>query len=235
MIQEIPEETKYFFLESVWKDYFRYKMEDMKMIRFGWEGEDKNLKAFNSKKEYIEWYCFHPKAPEPYRDFGFYTRELTALSNFMRPKVIVEIGTGLGAGTFLLYHLNPDAHLITIDRKRFQKAPENMVFQTGDLAIINGIPYNFIWGNSSSAIITKKFNLCFIDGDHSFAAVWEDSLWAWENKDEDNFVIIWHDFREDNPEFEGLRKAIKLFSEWANIDIHKLKDSSTAWCYRRSE
>jgi hypothetical protein len=227
--EELPKDLlPYFF---TWEVLFLSKMQGLKINSINWAGEDKNLKAFNSPEEYIRWFGEHPSEPVPYKNFGFYARELTALSHFIQPKVIVELGTNYGAGTFMLEKLNPQSKIYTVDCSDFHPAPENNTFPNGMLAIKNNSTAKFIKGVSWETVLPEKFNMCFIDADHSEEAVTKDSIWAWENRAEEN-IIIWHDVFEECP---GTVRAVIRFSKSAGADIFKLKDSHCAWTYSKKD
>lgn len=226
--RELPEEILPFYLD--WKKLFMFRMTGKKIKETTFTGEDKNLRAFGDFDRYMDWFCDHPKTPEPYKDYGFYTRELTYLSFFIKPKVIVELGTNCGAGTLMLSNLNPNAKLYTVDNKRIQILPDEYIMQTGYIAHLNEVKFTFILGDSWETEINEKFNFCFIDADHSEEAVRADSLWAWKNKS-DEFVIVWHDICDSCP---SAMKALAKFSEEIDTPVYRLWDSHCAWTYRRN-
>lgn len=215
--EQLPEEMKPFF--EVWKELFLKWMGKFNFVPFLFDGEDKNLKALGDKSDFLEWYCFHPEFPEPYRDYGFYVRELTYLSKFMDPKVIVELGTNRGIGTYILQGLNPYSKLYTVDIKS----------DSGHFSKSNDVPCTYITGLSWETRLPEKFNFCFIDADHSEEAVLKDSEWAWNNKAND-FMIVWHDVNNSE-----VIKGINRFCEIHNIDVLSLGDSHTAWFYQISK
>jgi len=225
-IDQLPASIHYFF--NNWKYWFKYRMSKLVLKSLNWEGEDKNLKAFNSVEEFINWFCYHPETPEPYRDYGFYVRELTSLSHFINPSVIIELGTSYGIGMVMLSNLNPKANLYTVDIKEKIKFFGNKIVPIGYLSKLNNIKCEYIRGKSYEFVPPENFDLCFIDGDHTEEGVWKDSLWAWENKNKD-YVIIWHDYHLNHPDFIGLINSIKRFSKYIGKDVYKLKDSSTVW------
>ena len=225
--EELPSEIAPHYIG--WKDFFLSRMKDVRMNHFGWNGEDKNLKAFDNIHSYIEWFCYHPARPEPYRNYGFYARELSFLSSFMNPKVVVELGTNYGAGTFMLSNLNPEAKLTTVDIAGIQKAPERQMFDTGVLAKRNNVRCEFVIGLSWETQLNEKFDFCFIDANHEGWAVWNDSLWARNNKAED-YLIVWHDVCD---ECSDLIYALAEFSKTIDTPIYKLWDSTCAWTYKK--
>ncbi len=142
--------------------------------------EDKNLRAFASHDDFRDWYGQPPgRIGEPYRDEGFYTRELARVS-LRNPKKIVEIGTANGIGTLLLHILNPKALLITIDPRDTIPAGDGKDHLVGFLARINGATYGQIIGRSADQDFSGV-ELCFIDGDHSYESVAADCALAWRS------------------------------------------------------
>ncbi len=222
--KDLPEEMVPFFQN--WMQTFRDKF-NREFVPITWTGEDKNFQALTDKGKFIEWFCFHPTVPEPHRDFGFPTRELTYLSSFMKPKVVVELGTNIGVGSFILSRLNPEAVLYTVDTK------DKQVFgwETGYFSKKNNVPCNYVRGISWETKIPEKVNLCFIDADHSAEGTFNDSKWAWDNK-ADDFMIIWHDVHHFTP---GVIEGINKFCDVYGVDVFSLNDSSMAWMYRKGE
>lgn len=188
-----------------------------------YKGEDKNILSWQSREKYIEWWG-QPPGNEPYRDDGFYTRELTWLSEWCHSSIVVEIGTDKGMGTFLLYRLNPYAEIYTVDIADHAYMPDNKQVDIGFFSKRNQCQVYYRKDKPD-----VKANLIFIDGDHSESAVWEDSLWAWNHIDKSKrWAIIWHDFRNDG-KHDGLISSVKEFSDYAQKNIYKFADSSTVW------
>lgn len=222
---KLPLEMKAAF--DLWQDYFGKAISSRPFFSYPFLDEDKNLRAFRSKQDFISWYG-QPPGNEPYRDDGFYTRELTWLSMWCQPKKVVEFGSDKGIGTFILSRLNPDAYVHTIDNRSqipmppndsrvpagyFAKECKNVTFHHGD----------------SKEFSLYGVDLCFIDGDHSQEGVWYDSLRAWQNRTRDGrWVIAWHDYR-DTEEMAGLKAAINHFSDFVRKRVYKFADSSTVF------
>lgn len=188
------------------------------------ECEDRNLLAFTSRDAFRNWYGQPPGAVgEPYRDEGFYTRELARASQ-RKPKKIVEIGTSLGIGTLLLTILNPDAQIVTIDNRATIPAGDGAEYPAGYLASINGSQHVQIIGDSKDQTFSDV-GLCFIDGDHSYEGVLEDSenAWSWKT---DKWAIVWHDYNVRHP---GVLLAVDKFCSEHELSLHAPSDSSTVW------
>lgn len=208
-------------------DYLRVCIESAGVLPFPWDGEDKNLLAFRSKEELAAWYCQPPGVVgEPYRDRGFYTRELAMLSRVVQPKSIVEFGTSLGIGTCLLRWLNPSARLVTVDTEEYTYMPGERRVPIGYLAKWNGILCEYVFGTSCD-YIGKNVDLCFIDGDHSYAGVIADSQRAWINRASGGrWVIVWHDHNDRHP---GVMRAVEEFCHANGAWLESREDSDTVW------
>lgn len=208
-----------------WLDYFTSCIEQLPFVPFKeYQGEDKNLLSWRYKDDYIRWWG-QPPDNEPYRDDGFYTRELTWLSGWCKPSIVVEIGTDKGMGTFLLDRLNPYAVIYTVDIADHSYLPPDKQVEIGFFSKLNECQVYYV--KEKPKIIP---NLVFIDGDHSEAAVWEDSLWAWKHIDRTRkWAIIWHDARQGKEEFIGLLRSIHRFSDHIRRKVYKFADSSTVW------
>ncbi len=215
-----------------WLDYFKKSIDSQLFVPYtDFHGEDKNLLAWRSKEDFISWYGRPPgKIAEPYRDDCFYTRELTWLSMWCQPKTVVEFGTDKGIGTFILKRMNPNAMIYTVDINDKVKMPGDQYVETGFFALDER---NIVFERQDSKNFKQTdVQLCFIDGDHSQDAVWNDSLRAWANRpNEGRWVIIWHDYREGSDDFGGLRMAINRFSDLVRKKVCKFEDSSTVWMY----
>jgi len=205
--------------------YLRRRLRDAALTPFLWSGEDRNLSAFQSKDELVAWYGQPPGAEkQPYRDRGFYTRELAMLSRIVQPKIIVEFGTSIGIGTCLLYWLNPKAHLTTVDVATKTFLPGDVIVPMGYLARFQEIPCNYLtmlsWDYEVSGI-----ELCFIDAEHTYDAVKLDSQRAWHNRGE-QWAIAWHDY---NDRHIGVVQAVAEFCDEVGMPLQFRPDSDTVW------
>ena len=208
-----------------WHGNFVSKIKNQSFIPFiDYKGEDKNLLSWRSQDDYIIWWAQSPGS-EPYRDNGFYTRELTWLSQWCDPRIVVEIGTDKGMGTILLDRLNYPAETYTVDIAEHAYMPPDRQVEIGFFSKLNECQVYYLKVKPE-----VKANLIFIDGDHSESAVWEDSLWAWNHIDKSKrWAVIWHDARQGNEEFGGLLRAIHRFSDMTRKRIYKFADSSTVF------
>ncbi len=209
-------------------EFLRGQLEKANLIPYSWEGEDKNLGAFRSKGELVEWYSQPPGVVnQPYRDRAFYTRELAMLSRMIGPRTIEEFGTSLGIGTCLLHWLNPNADLVTVDVNTETFLPGDVRVPMGYLAKYQRIPARFVTGRSwdFADVSRHGVDLCFIDAEHTYDAVLNDSDRAWHNRSM-RFAIAWHDYNDRHP---GVVAAVDEFCEEQRMELHVLPDSDTVW------
>ena len=208
-------------------DYLREQLQKAELVPFPWTGEDKNLGAFRSKEELVEWYCQPPGVEnQPYRDRAFYTRELAMLSRLMKPRRNVEFGTSLRIGTCILSWLNPTAQLTTVDVNTETFLPGDVRVPMGLLAKHNKIPCEYVTSNSWEYNATGV-DLCFIDANHTYYPVAKDSERAWMNRSRDRiWAIAWHDYNDRHP---GVVAAVNDFCERHEFKLSKLEDSDTVW------
>ena len=215
---------------DLWLPKFRYNIWGLPFEPYiDYQGEDKNILSWQSKEAYIKWWG-QPPGNEPYRDDGFYTRELTWLSEWCQPSIVIEIGTDKGMGTFLLDRLNSPAEIYTIDTAEHAYMPPDKQVEIGFFSKLNQCQVYYMKEKPD-----VRPNFIFIDGDHSENAVWEDSLWAWNHIDKTRrWVIVWHDFRQDG-KHDGLLRAVNRFSDYSRRKIYKFIDSSTVWMTGENE
>lgn len=208
-------------------DYLRWRLLDAEFTPYPWDGEDKNIGAFRSREELIEWYCQPPGADgQPYRDRAFYTRELAALCRLVQPRTVVEFGTSLGIGTCLLRWLNPQAHLTTVDVNSVTYMPGDVKVEIGHLAKHQGFKCNYVLGRSWECLV-PTVDLCFIDADHSYEAVVKDSDRAWSNRSIfHKWAIVWHDHNERHV---GVVRAVGEFCHKHMLFLQSKMDSDTVW------
>lgn len=206
--------------------YLRNCLTAVVLKPYPWTEEDKNIGAFRSSKELVEWYGQPPGVEnQPYRDRGFYTRELAHLSRVVKPNTIVEFGTAHGIGTCLLRWLNPTSHIVTVDINPTTFMPDGLV-NIGHLSKYQNIECGYVH-MASWDYARYPVDLCFIDGDHSYNAVRADSKRAWLNKSNDHkWAIVWHDHNDRHP---GVMQAVKEFCYNTGVALQSRPDSDTVW------
>lgn len=211
-------------------DYLRQCLERAAFVSHEWFGEDKNLAAFRSRERLIKWYCQPPGAEgEPYRDRGFYCRELAYLSRTIQPRTVVEFGTSLGIGTCLLHWLNPQATLVTVDINTHTYLPGNQRVQIGYLARHQRVSAAFVCADSQEYVHPNPpgVDLCLIDADHSYTAVLKDTVRAYGNVPRGRrWAMVWHDHNERHP---GVVDAVDWFCKMASMRLQSRPDSDTVW------
>lgn len=192
--------------------------------------EDKNLKAFESKEAFREWFS-QPPGPvgNPYRDEGFYVRDLAEISQKYQPNKIVEIGTAIGMGTLILRILNPGAEIITIDNRNWIPTGDGTERPVGFLAELSKAGHTQVLADSSD-VICSDVEFYFIDGDHSYEGVAKDSenAWTgiWKNKLLSKWAIAWHDYNDRHP---GCVNAVNEFIAHHGLALVRKPDSCTVW------
>ena len=214
-------------LSETWNSYFIAHALKAPFTPYHFDGEDKNLRAFASQSAFIDWYGQPPGPPGgPYRDERFYVRELTMISCEIQPRTVVEFGTSLGIGTYLLSLLNPQALIVTVDNRRMQYMPGDIAVPTGVLAKHQKIPVQYELADSTSFQFSGV-DLCFIDADHSYEMVLLDSERAWANRSRDHaWAIAWHDY---HPETHGVMRAVNEFCSEHGLSLITHSDSATVW------
>lgn len=208
--------------------YLHDRLSQISFTPYPWVGEDRNLGAFRSKEELIEWYCQPPGIEnQPYRDRAFYCRELAMLSRIVQPNNIVEFGTSLGIGTCLLRWLNPLADLTTVDITEQTFMPGDLRVETGYLAKLQRFQCRYVQGDSWKYISERGVDLCFIDADHSYEPVLKDSYRAWNNRNPfGQWAIVWHDYNSRHP---GVIQAVTEFCNDNKLSLQSRLDSDTVW------
>lgn len=208
-------------------DFFRERLAKATVCSTVLDETDRNLAAFRSQRDIIDWYG-QPPAPDgtPYRDRGFYVRELAHLSRIIQPRTVVEFGTSLGVGTCLLRWLNPTAEIVTVDIARMTSLPNGQTVPIGWLAKRQVLLYTQRIANSAT-YEHPGVDLCLIDGDHGYEAVAADSVRAWENRARDHaWAICWHDHNVRHP---GVQRAVAEFCHQQGVMLQSREDSDTVW------
>ncbi len=96
---------------------------------------------------------------------------LYRISNFLKPKIILELGTSLGRGTLALHLGYPEAAIISVegDPKIASLAKENiqqLAINPGHISVVEGTFSSFL-----TQAEPRKFDLIFIDGHHQGEAL----------------------------------------------------------------
>lgn len=187
-----------------WQEYFEKIVKEQPFVVYNstWDIGAPETQAHCSLNAYLDYYC--------YKNYG--AQVWTIISMVLKPAVVVELGTAFGIRTCMLGKLNPKATIYSTDNQKYQSLGANI--EMGYLARLHNIPFTFYCGNSWETKIDGKLNLCFIDADHSEEAVYKDSWWAWNNKDENSYLICWDDYPLDT-----VKKGVDRFCREINIDL----------------
>ena len=206
---------------SYWKDIFRVKVSSKPFTTIDFKSKDKNLLVHSSLEEYIKWFS----SSKSYNGMS-YSKELTFLLNAMNPKIVVEFGTGVGIGTFMISRLCEPAMFYTVDTKEKVTVFENTQVDTGHIAKMNNVKTIYIT-EKTFEIVPNRVDFCFINVGCNKEYVYLLSQWAWRNRNRDKFLIVWHN-RVWSGEF---KESVRSFSEMGQL-VYRLKGSGTAWVYK---
>lgn len=119
------------------------------------------------------------------------------LVRFLKPRFCLEIGTFRGTTTrLLLDHLPPQAKVYTMDLPAECNPRRNVIgLEYRDHPRASDVIQ--VFGNTFDAKtwdqVPENIEFAFIDGDHSYEAVRNDSEWCYRKMDP-NGVILWHDY-----------------------------------------
>lgn len=190
--------------KTLWQEYFEKTVKEHPFVIYDstWDINAPETQAHLSLEAYLNYYCYKSNGAEVW----------TILSMVLKPAVIVELGTAFGIRTCMLGKLNPKAKIYSTDNQKFQSLGANI--EMGYLAKLHNIPFIFYCGNSWDTPIEEKLNFCYIDADHSEEAVYKDSWWAWNHKDENNYLLCWDDYPLDT-----VKKAVDRFCKEISTDL----------------
>jgi hypothetical protein len=122
---------------------------------------------------------------------------LKGLAKRFRDGNYLEIGTWRGESVVNVADtgMNCITFNLSADDLRRRNIPEKAIAQQGIYSKTN-FAINHIYGNTRNFdfnSLQKKFDLIFIDGDHSFEMVRNDTAKMFELLRNENSVIVWHD------------------------------------------
>lgn len=144
------------------------------------------------------------KAPLVEYDADF----LCILTGALQPQRVFEIGTGLGIASQCFLSNMDDGVVLSMDM-------QDRYIMAADKRLIK------IYADSLQFDFSRWYNqvtLFFIDGDHSYNAVYTDSRNALKCIRDDGY-IIWHDF---HPDYLGCVAAVIDFIEEYDLDYRKI-------------
>lgn len=128
---------------------------------------------------------------------------LYRLSNYFKPKRILELGTSIGIGSLHLHLGYPSAHITSVEgcQETFNIAKRNLESTTVEL--INSTFYDYL-----KSLNKVSFDLIFIDGHHDGEAL-KYYLKLLDNYIHNDTIIVLDDIRWSNTMFNAWNK-IKL-------------------------
>lgn len=155
-------------------------------------------------------------------DYAF----LYALGVLYQAEYYLEIGTYIGTSIHIMSHICEECFSITAPpngkdsmKKYCQKY--HMTDYSDRLAICSNIKHFYTDSKTFDFNqINKDINIYFIDADHDYNQVYIDTKNVFASRNPNSFVV-WHDFAQDKPQFDGLVLAVKdcLGDEFANVFI----------------
>ena len=130
---------------------------------------------------------------------------LYKISNYFKPKRILELGTSMGIGSLHLHLGYPSAHITSVEgcQETFNLAKQNL--ESTNIELINSTFYDYI-----KSINEESFDLIFIDGHHDGEAL-KYYLKLLSDYIHNDTVIVLDDIRWSN----------SMFNAWNRIKLEK--------------
>jgi len=130
---------------------------------------------------------------------------LYRISNYFKPKRILELGTSVGIGSLHLHLGYPSAHITSVEgcQETFKLAKQNL--ESTNIELINSTFYDYI-----KSINEESFDLIFIDGHHEGEAL-KYYLKLLSDYIHNDTVIVLDDIRWSN----------SMFNAWNRIKLEK--------------
>jgi len=130
---------------------------------------------------------------------------LYRISNYFKPKRILELGTSIGIGSLHLHLGYPSAHITSVEgcQETFNLAKQNL--ESTNIELINSTFYDYI-----KSINEESFDLIFIDGHHDGEAL-KYYLKLLSDYIHNDTVIVLDDIRWSN----------SMFNAWNRIKLEK--------------
>lgn len=148
---------------------------------------------------------------------GKYGDLLYRLVNFHQPAQILEFGTSLGYGTYMMSLANQDAQITTIEGcpETFKVAQQNLATRS-NIDQLNAT-FNEFLANS----LAKKMDFIYLDGHHDGNATL-DYLRALEPWMHDETIILLDDIRWSNGMFEAWESLKNSNNYHVSIDLFRM-------------
>lgn len=150
---------------------------------------------------------------------------LAWLASYLKPKLIIEIGTQRGGVSLLMAeNAGPEAGVVTLDILSSDKHPEIGSAFRGtpwerQIQLFHGDSRTFDWSSWRGRV-----DFVYIDGCHEYDSVWVDTKTALALRSEKG-VIVWHDF----PSADGVRHCLTELARSQKSVFH-LRGTRLAIC-----
>lgn len=170
---------------------------------------------------------------EPTKNYLLSLKRFLAMVKF-KSLYILEVGTGSGLSTRTFLEDNRVKKLVTIDNGEQSQARKEAIELGKKDKLFT------IWGNSQEAVpkLTEKFNLVFIDADHSSKAVEADLKNCWEKTKKNGYILL-HDILHYQNFTEGgevkILKTVNEFIKQKKVDLYILYEETGLGYIRKNE
>ncbi|MBL6660955.1 MAG: class I SAM-dependent methyltransferase [Crocinitomicaceae bacterium] len=130
---------------------------------------------------------------------------LYRISNYFKPKRILELGTSIGIGSLHLHLGYPSAHITSVEgcQETFNLAKQNL--ESTNIELINSTFYDYI-----KSLNEESFDLIFIDGHHDGEAL-KYYLKLLSDYIHNDTIIVLDDIRWSN----------SMYNAWNKIKLEK--------------
>ena len=150
---------------------------------------------------------------------------LAWLASYLKPRLLVEIGTQRGGTTLLLIqNAGPEARVVTLDVLSPAEHPEIGCAFRGtpwekQIELLCGDSRTFDWSPWQG-----QADLVYVDGCHEYECVWADTKTALGLLSNQG-VIVWHDF----PSANGVRRCLMELAS-SQRGVYNLRGTRLAVC-----
>ena len=130
---------------------------------------------------------------------------LYRISNYFKPKRILELGTSIGIGSLHLHLGYPSAHITSVEgcQETFNLAKQNL--ESTNIELMNSTFYDYI-----KSLNEESFDLIFIDGHHDGEAL-KYYLKLLSNYIHNDTIIV----------LDDIRWSKSMFNAWNKIKLEK--------------
>ncbi len=150
---------------------------------------------------------------------GKYANLLYQISNYYRPKKMLEFGTSLGVGSIHLSKGNQEAHITTIDACTETQRQAIKHFQQLDCQNIDCINSTFTHFLRNK--ISDTFDLIYIDGHHDGSALVQ-YLYDLDSHIHNETIILLDDIRWSDSMYDAWKKIISDTKFHLTIDLFRM-------------